>query len=88
MAPSVLHDYGWHLMVPFDYGKNPNCENEPGKLVKFGNTVCRVVVSCGRPYQRAKTEAYWSTDVVGIQRPRGVDPESVSSGPPGVSVGK
>src|SRR5450755_1273816 len=36
------------------------------------------------PNQEASVAAYWSTDVVGIQRPL----LPVSSGPPGVSVGQ
>lgn len=39
------------------------------------------------PYHDAKVAPYCSTDVVGIQRPRGFVPESVSFGPPGVMLG-
>ncbi len=39
------------------------------------------------PYQEASVAAYCSTEVVGIQRPRGLEPPSVSSGPPSASVG-
>src|SRR5262249_61763546 len=50
-----------------------------------GNTAKR---SAGdKPYQVASVAAYCSTDVVGIQRPRGFDPPSVSSGPPSANVG-
>ena len=39
------------------------------------------------PYHVASVAAYCSTDVVGIQRPRGFDPPSVSSGPPSCNFG-
>ena len=40
------------------------------------------------PYHVASVAAYCSTEVVGIQRPRGFDPLSVSFGPPRASVDK
>jgi hypothetical protein len=47
----------------------------------FGNTVARSALAT--PNQRASVAPYWSTAVVGIQRPR----TSASLGPPSARVG-
>ena len=52
-----------------------------GKRDRFGNTDAKSAV--GTPNHFASVAPYWSTDVVGIQRPRC----SASSGPPSASVG-
>src|SRR5580704_779434 len=52
------------------------------KFARFGKMVGRSDV--GTPNQFAKVAAYWSSEVVGIQRPSLV----ASSGPPSASVGK
>ena len=51
------------------------------KAARLGNTVARS--DAGAPNQRASVAPYWSTAVVGIQRPR----FSASFGPPSASVG-
>ena len=52
-----------------------------GKCERLGNARARAASS--RPNQRASVAPYWSTEVVGIQRPS----NSASSGPPRTSAG-
>src|SRR6476646_11718565 len=52
------------------------------KFARFGKIVGKSAV--GTPNQLARVAAYWSSDVVGIQRPWLV----ASSGPPSAKVGK
>src|SRR5687768_7637508 len=65
------------------YAKKPRSEVEK-RLIR-GNTADKSAVD--KPYHVARVAAYCSTEVVGIQRPRGFDPPSVSSGPPRRNVG-
>lgn len=65
------------------YIKNPKFE--VAKRLTKGKTV--EICEPDNPNQEASVAPYCSMEVVGIQRPRGFEPESVSSGPPKASVG-
>src|SRR6185436_17667448 len=72
-SPGLPHSYSMKGMVGL--AKRP---------IK-GKTAVRSVED--KPYHVASVAAYCSTEVVGIQRPRGLEPPSVSSGPPNANVG-
>src|SRR5437588_9172245 len=67
------------ILWPPPHIRKPRFNGE--KLPSRGKTAGKSLAE--RPYQLARVAAYWSTEVVGIQRPR----VSVSFGPPRASVG-
>src|SRR6185503_9806610 len=73
----------YETQINAGHTKNPRFE--VAKRPIRGNTAGKSALD--KPYQFARVAAYCSTEVVGIQRPRGFDPPSVSSGPPSRSVG-
>src|SRR5688572_21034060 len=63
----------------------PRLRAEP-KLCRFGSTASSALGSA--PNQASSVAAYWSTEVVGIQRPCcSHESTPTSSGPPSASVG-